>query len=83
MTTSEPKAGAQVVDVKVTEDHLVVDLLDGRSVAACRSPGTRGFSMPLPNSEHTGKSLARVLEFIGRTWTKISLSWVSLRVRLH
>ena len=33
MTTSEPKAGAQVVDVKVTEDHLVVDLLDGRSVS--------------------------------------------------
>ena len=33
MTTSELKAGARVRDVRCTEDSLVVDLLDGRTIS--------------------------------------------------
>jgi hypothetical protein len=33
MNTLEPKAGEQVVDVRVTEESLIVDLADGRSVS--------------------------------------------------
>ncbi len=33
MTTSELKAGARVRSVHCTEDSLVVDLLDGRSIS--------------------------------------------------
>jgi hypothetical protein len=32
MTTSEPKAGERITDVRVTEDSLAVDLLDGRTI---------------------------------------------------
>jgi hypothetical protein len=32
MDFSEPKAGEQVRDVRVTEDSLSVDLLDGRTI---------------------------------------------------
>jgi hypothetical protein len=33
MNASEPKAGDQVTGVRVTDDSLVVDLADGRSVS--------------------------------------------------
>ncbi|MEA2163786.1 MAG: hypothetical protein QOK37_1913 [Thermoanaerobaculia bacterium] len=33
MNTLEPKAGEQVISVRVTDDSLVVDLADGRSVS--------------------------------------------------
>ncbi len=33
MTTSEPKAGAQITSVEVSEDYLMVGLLDGRQVS--------------------------------------------------
>jgi len=33
MTTSELKAGARVRDARSTEDSLVVDLLDGRTIS--------------------------------------------------
>jgi len=33
MSTSEPKPGEKVKDVTFTEDHLVVDLLDGRTIS--------------------------------------------------
>lgn len=33
MTTSELKAGAKIRDVRCTEDNLVVDLLDGRTIS--------------------------------------------------
>jgi hypothetical protein len=33
MTTSDPKAGARVRDVHCTDDVLVVDLQDGRSIS--------------------------------------------------
>jgi hypothetical protein len=33
MNTLEPKAGEQVIDVRVTEESLIVDLADGRSVS--------------------------------------------------
>lgn len=33
MTTSERKAGERIVSVRVTEDSLVVDLADGRTVS--------------------------------------------------
>lgn len=33
MNTSEPKAGERVVDVHFTDDALVVDLADGRTVS--------------------------------------------------
>lgn len=33
MTTSELKAGARVRNVSCTEDNLVVDLLDGRTIS--------------------------------------------------
>lgn len=32
MSTSEPKAGTRVKDVRVTEDVLSVDLIDGRTI---------------------------------------------------
>lgn len=32
MTTSEPKAGERVTAVRVSEDSLSIDLLDGRSL---------------------------------------------------
>jgi hypothetical protein len=32
MTTSEPKAGERITAVRVTEDSLTVDLLDGRTI---------------------------------------------------
>ncbi|MFN2443266.1 MAG: DUF2442 domain-containing protein [Thermoanaerobaculia bacterium] len=32
MTTSEPKAGERITAVRVTEDSLSIDLLDGRSL---------------------------------------------------
>jgi len=32
MNTSEPKAGERVLDVRVTEDTLSVDLYDGRTI---------------------------------------------------
>lgn len=32
MSTSEPKAGERITAVRVTEDSLAVDLLDGRTV---------------------------------------------------
>jgi len=32
MSTSEPKAGERVTAVRVTEDSLAVDLLDGRTI---------------------------------------------------
>ena len=32
MTTSEPKAGERVNDVRVTEDAISVDLFDGRTI---------------------------------------------------
>ena len=33
MSTSEPKPGEKVKDVRFSEDHLVVDLLDGRTIS--------------------------------------------------
>lgn len=33
MTSSIPNPGEQVMDVKVTRDRLVVDLVDGRTIA--------------------------------------------------
>lgn len=33
MTTSEPKPGERVKDVRIDEDMLTVDLLDGRTIA--------------------------------------------------
>lgn len=33
MTTSEPKIGEKIVDVRLTDDAITVDLLDGRSVS--------------------------------------------------
>ena len=33
MTTSEPKAGTRVRDVHCTEDLLIVDLQDGRTIS--------------------------------------------------
>ena len=32
MSTSEPKAGERITAVRVTEDSLTVDLLDGRTI---------------------------------------------------
>lgn len=32
MSTSEPKAGERITGVRVTEDSLTIDLLDGRTV---------------------------------------------------
>ena len=32
MTTLEPKAGERVIDVRVTEDTISVDLYDGRTI---------------------------------------------------
>jgi hypothetical protein len=32
MTTSEPKSGERVLDVRVTEDAISVDLYDGRTI---------------------------------------------------
>jgi Protein of unknown function (DUF2442) len=32
MNTSEPKAGERVTGVRVTEDSLTIDLLDGRTI---------------------------------------------------
>jgi hypothetical protein len=32
MTTSEPKAGERITAVRVSEDSLTIDLLDGRSL---------------------------------------------------
>jgi len=32
MSTSEPKAGERITAVRVTEDSLTIDLLDGRTV---------------------------------------------------
>ena len=34
MITSEPKAGERVLDVRVTEDAVTVDLYDGRTITA-------------------------------------------------
>ena len=34
MITSEPKAGERVLDVRVTEDVVSVDLYDGRTITA-------------------------------------------------
>jgi hypothetical protein len=34
MSTSEPKAGERVLDVRVTEDTISVDLYDGRTITA-------------------------------------------------
>ena len=34
MNTSEPKAGERVLDVRVTEDTISVDLYDGRTITA-------------------------------------------------
>ena len=34
MITSEPKAGERVLDVRVTEDAVSVDLYDGRTITA-------------------------------------------------
>lgn len=33
MSTSEPKAGERVAGVRVSEDSLTVDLLDGRTIS--------------------------------------------------
>ncbi|MXZ88098.1 MAG: DUF2442 domain-containing protein [Dehalococcoidia bacterium] len=33
MSASEPRAGEKVQDVRVTEDTLTVDLLDGRTIS--------------------------------------------------
>ncbi len=32
MSFSEPKAGERIIDVRVSEDSLAVDLLDGRTI---------------------------------------------------
>jgi Protein of unknown function (DUF2442) len=32
MSTSEPRAGERITDVRVSEDSLTVDLLDGRTI---------------------------------------------------
>jgi hypothetical protein len=32
MSTSEPKAGERITEVRLTEDSLTVDLLDGRTI---------------------------------------------------
>lgn len=32
MSTSEPKAGERITAVRVTEDSLTIDLLDGRTI---------------------------------------------------
>ncbi|MGH9458713.1 MAG: DUF2442 domain-containing protein [Thermoanaerobaculia bacterium] len=32
MSTSEPKAGERITEVRVTDDSLSIDLLDGRSL---------------------------------------------------
>jgi len=34
MNTTEPKAGERVLDVRVTEDTISVDLYDGRTITA-------------------------------------------------
>ena len=33
MTISEPRAGERIVDVHITDDALIVDLADGRTVS--------------------------------------------------
>lgn len=33
MTSSEPKAGERIINVAITDDALVVDLADGRTVS--------------------------------------------------
>lgn len=33
MTTSEPRAGTRVRDVRLTDDLLIVDLVDGRTIS--------------------------------------------------
>jgi uncharacterized protein DUF2442 len=33
MRISEPRPGNRVKDVRFTEDHLIVDLMDGRSIS--------------------------------------------------
>ena len=32
MSTSEPKAGERITDVRISEDSLTIDLLDGRTI---------------------------------------------------
>ena len=70
MTTSEPKAGERVRDVRVTDEAISVDLFDGRTITVPRL-GTRVCCMRHPRSVRTGMLQERGTESTGRTLMKI------------
>ena len=69
MTTLEPKAGERVMDVRVTDDTISVDLYDGRTIMVPlawyprllhATPVQRAnWHMPEQDTESTGQMLMR------------------------
>jgi len=58
MTTLESKAGERVMDVRVTDDAISVDLFDGRTITVPLH-GTHVCYMRRLSSGRTGASLER------------------------
>ena len=75
-------ADERVRDVRISEDTLTVDLMDGRtiSVPCC---GTRGCSPARPSSARSGSRARQGTAFTGQTWTRTSAQKVSCAARLH
>ena len=69
MSTLVAEVRAQ--NLVVTEDNLIVDLSDGRSITVPWL-GTRDSFTGHPMSATTGDGLATEREFIGPIWTKTS-----------
>jgi hypothetical protein len=82
MSTSEPRVGERITAVRVSEDSLSVDLLDGRSLTV-HSPGIRVYFTPLKRNETTSESSAAVLSSTGRMSMSISHLKDYSRVHRH
>jgi hypothetical protein len=82
MSTSEPKSGERVRDVRVTDDAISVDLFDGRTITVPLWHGTLGCYMLRWSNGRTGVLLGPGTEYTGRTLMRISPPRVSCKARL-
>jgi hypothetical protein len=69
MSASQPNAGERVRDVRVTEDTLAVDLLDGRTIIVPLTWYPRLLNATVEQRSHW-KSAEQATGFTGRTSTK-------------
>jgi predicted aconitase len=63
-------ADERVADVRCNDERLIVDLMDGRTIAAPLAPGIPASWRARQPSAPAGKSLAAAMASTGRTSTR-------------